>query len=393
MLKIEEQIENIKKILKEAKIQNIYLNFVDFSGKILTKMVGVDELINNTHVSWFDGISLNGKLLEEFKSEKDSDWLVLLPDPFSFRRLTFLEDENQRAGMIFCNIKNNSLDTRGILKNAVNEFIRLGITPMIGTQLIYAILNTQCNQDFYQTFATNENTIFNNDVVNYLLQANIEIEYYMPYGKKHQRIDLVPDIANIAADKLFTAKWFVQNLGIKENKEISFENMEQDYISSCPVHMSLWKGKHDKNLFFDENGKYELSKTGRNFVQGILKHQKFIQKVLEVNTSNQIKKYKNCCSVNRDNSIINIPLYFKEKQKQDRVGWSKRCIYNGLNSDVNYYLMFSCLLYAGLYGIENKEDIKDKKISFEESMEYFKDKLGEGVINKIITKLGENNEK
>ena len=80
-----EQIEKIKKELKEKEVQNIYLNFVDFSGNILTKMVGVQELINNTHVSWFDGISINGRLLQDFNDKKSNDWLVILPDPFSFR--------------------------------------------------------------------------------------------------------------------------------------------------------------------------------------------------------------------------------------------------------------------------------------------------------------------
>ena len=64
---MEEQIEKIKKELKEKEIQNIYLNFVDFTGNVLTKMVGVQELINNTHVSWFDGISINGNLIQDFK--------------------------------------------------------------------------------------------------------------------------------------------------------------------------------------------------------------------------------------------------------------------------------------------------------------------------------------
>ena len=376
--KEDEQIERIKKVLKEEQIKNIYLMFVDFSGNLLTKMVGVDELIRNTHVSWFDGISLNGSLIEDFKDEKDSDWLVLLPDPYSFRKITFLDEKMKKAGMIFCDIKNYALDTRGILKKAVSEFLDLEITPMFGTQSIYAILGEQQNQNFYQTLATNPNTIFHNKIVNYLLEAGIEIEYYMPYGKKHQRIDLVPDIATISADKLFTAKWYIQNLGLQEEKKISFENIDIPNLSTCPVHMSLWQGKHEKNLFFDEKDKYELSDLGKKFIKGILKHNTFIKKVIRATTNYQIKQYKNQLSVQRDECIMQVPLYFKEKQKQDRIGWSKRCIYNGLNADNNFYLVFACLLYAGLYGIfEQKET----------SQEYFKEKLGEEVIQKIRSLL------
>lgn len=389
----EEQIEKIKKILKEEQIENIYLIFVDFSGRILTKMVGVQELINNTHVSWFDGISLNGRVLSDFKNEPESDWLVLMPDPFSFRLLPFIQEENQRAAMLFCDIKNNPLDTRKLLENATQEFINLGLTPMLGTQFIYAIEQSENIQDFYQTFATNPNTIFNNQLVNYLLKAGIDIEYYMPYGTKHERIDLVPDVANIAADKLFTAKWFAQNLGIRECKNISFENLSEGHISTCPVHMSLWKGKREQNLFFDGEKEDELSNLGRKFINGIIFHQKSIQAIAKVCTNETLKDFQNTYSNKRDGSILHIPLYFQEKQKRDRVGWSKRCIYNGLNADHNYYLMFATLLYAGLYGIQNLEETfsPSETENLKQSLEnnsYFKEKLGERIIQKTIQKLG-----
>ena len=392
-----EQIEKIKKDLKEKEIQNIYLNFVDFSGNILTKMVGVQELINNTHVSWFDGISINGRLLQDFNDKKSNDWLVILPDPFSFRVIPFLKKENQRAALIFCSIKNSYIDTKGLLKQAVHEFEKLEMTPMFGTEFIYSIETNEENQDYYKLLATNKNTIFQNNLVNEILKSGIEIEYYLPYGKKHNRIDLVPDVADVAADKLWTAKWFAENLANAQNIDISFNNIENSNLSSCPVHMSLWRGKREKNLFFDGEDKFELSQLAKNFMNGILYHQRSIKALSAVTSKNPQKYYQTKISVNRGNSLIQVPLYFNEKQKQDRVGWSKRCIYNGLNSDQNYYLMFAVLLYAGLYGIENKlggiERIevdaytKEEMISDLEENTYFKEKLGEKLIQKAINKL------
>lgn len=392
-----EQIEKIKKELKEKEIQNIYLNFVDFSGNILTKMVGVQELINNTHVSWFDGISINGRLLQDFNDKKSNDWLVILPDPFSFRVIPFLKEENQRAALIFCSIKNSYIDTKGLLKQAVHEFEKLEMTPMFGTEFIYSINTNEENQDYYKLLATNKNTIFQNNLVNELLKSGIEIEYYLPYGKKHNRIDLVPDVADVAADKLWTAKWFAENLANAQNIDISFNNIENSNLSSCPVHMSLWRGKREKNLFFDGEDKFELSQLAKNFMNGILYHQRSIKALSAVTSKNPQKYYQTKISVNRGNSLIQVPLYFNEKQKQDRVGWSKRCIYNGLNADQNYYLMFAVLLYAGLYGIENKlggiERIevdaytKEEMISDLEENTYFKEKLGEKLIQKAINKL------
>lgn len=402
---MEEQIEKIKKELKEKEIQNIYLNFVDFSGNILTKMVGVQELINNTHVSWFDGISINGNLIQDFKDDKENDWLVILPDPFSFRVIPFLKEENQKGALIFCSIKNTELDTRGLLKKAVSEFQELEMTPMFGTEFIYSFGNNNYSnsngereyQNFYETLATNKRTIFQNNLVNELLKANIDIEYYLPYGENHNRIDLVPDVADVAADKLWTANWFARNLAHQENMEISFKNIEKLNLSSCPIHMSLWKGKREKNLFFDGEDKFELSQLGKSFMNGILYHEKSL-KALATATSNEPQKYyRTKISVTRGNSLLQVPLYFNEKQKQDRIGWSKRCIYNGLNASQNYYLMFAAILYAGLYGIQNKigpvknievdSYTKKELIDNLKGNEYFTEKLGAKIIDKAINKL------
>ena len=161
--------------------------------------------------------------------------------------------------------------------------------------------------------------------------------------------------------------------------------------------MSLWKGKREKNLFFDSEDKFELSQLAKNFMNGIIYHQKTIKALATATSKNPQKYYQAKISVNRGNSLIQVPLYFNEKRKQDRIGWSKRCIYNGLNAEQNYYIMFAVLLYAGLYGINNKlnkieiKEIdsysKESLIKDLENNEYFKEKLGESILQKAINNL------
>ena len=132
-------------------------------------------------------------------------------------------------------------------------------------------------------------------------------------------------------------------------------------------------------------------------MNGILYHEKSLKAIATATSNEPQKYYRTKISVTRGNSLLQVPLYFNEKQKQDRVGWSKRCIYNGLNASQNYYLMFSALLYAGLYGIQNKiEPVKNVEVDaytkkeLVESLrsnEYFKEKLGEKIIDKAIKKL------
>lgn len=406
-------IEEIKQELTKKEIKHIYLNFMDYSGNLLSKMVGVKELIRNTHVSWLDGISLNGSLIEDFcLPSVDADWLVLLPDPTSFRFLPFLAGE-QRAASLFCTIKEFGLDTRNVLAKATDEFLARDITPMVGTQLIYSLSQEEREekQNFYATLATNSDTLFNHELVNYLLETDIDIEYYLPYGKKHQRIDLVPDIATAAADKLLTARWFASSMAKQKGYLLAWENLPENNLSTCPLHLSLWKGKREQNLFFDATQENELSDLARNFISGVLTHQKAIKALAKSTTRYPLKNYQTAYSTKRDNSLIQVPLYFKETQKKDRIGWSKRCIYQGFNADQNIYLGLAAILYAGLDGIMTHEQKKyssqhsslpqedihqesqEELIQALEEDTYLTEKLGEPMIQKAIQKLKGRQEK
>ena len=395
-----EKIEEIKKELIDNKIKHIYLTFVDFSGELRTKTVGVQELINNTHVSWLDGISINGSLINDFKNDKSSDWLVIIPDPYSFRILSFINDDTQKSAIMMCSIKNFKLDTRSKLTEAFQEFRDNNLTPVFGTQLIYKIEDNK--QELYSSQIMSESIIFNNNVVNCLLDSNIDVEYYLPYGKYHNRIDLVPDIAVNAADKYTFAKLFAKSLSIINNYPIEFKGFDDQNLSSCPIHASLWDENKKNNLFYDEKDEFELSDLSRKFINGVLYFEDFIYSVIVATTNSPVKTFKRQFSTERDDSLIQVPLYFKEKQKKDRIGWSKRCIYQAINSDCNIYLVLACFLYAGLYGIKNdmknfensnnKILKKEELINYVDNNDYYRKKLGDEIISMIVKYLEEKYE-
>lgn len=391
-----EKIEQIKEFLKQKDIKNIYLVFTDTNGKILYKSVGVEELIRNTHVSWFDGISINGNLIEDFKTSKKSEWLVILPDANAFYYLPFINEKEQSSCMIICDYKAFPYDTRKLLKDVVEKYLEMGITPIIGPEYIYS-LNEKNKQDFYCSLPVYNYNKFNNKLVNNLLDTNIDIEYYMPFGNKHNRIDLVPDVANISADKLLVCRWFSENLAYLENTSILLSSPGDETISSCPSHFSLWKGNREKNLFFDGEEENELSMLGNKFINGVLYFNKFIKAVIKSCTKQEVKNYMVNYSTNRDNSLIQVPLYFNEKQKKDRIGWSKRCIFNGINADCNYYLVYATILYAGFIGINNNKFFEIEKrnddytntelIEEVENNQFFKEVFNTELIKKIVEKL------
>lgn len=390
------EIGKIKEKIQNENIKHIYLNFVDFSGNILTKTVGVKELINNTHVSWKDGISINGQLINDYKNIEGNEWLVILPDPSTFRVIPFTKDVSQKAGTIMCSIKNFKFDTRSILKQSVEYVLKSGFCPVSGTQLIYWIDDAN-ETDYYKTTIGCTSNIFNNDLVDNISKSGIDIEYYLQYGKNYNRIDFVPDIVNISADKLTLSKWYLSSLALSAKIDVKLINSKQEFISSCPVHLSLWNENKHNNLFFNEKDKLELSPTGYKFINGILFHYESIMAVVAATSKNPILRNVPIYSTERDCSAINIPMYFREKQKTDRVGWSKRCIFNGGNNDCNIYLLQAVLLYAGIYGIENdlSSFSHSKKITYTKKSlinsiannSYLREKIDSEVVDKVVQML------
>jgi glutamine synthetase len=366
---------------------------VDFSGNILSKTVGVKELLNNTHVSWNDGISINGQLIDDYKNIEGNEWLVILPDPSTFRVIPFTKDGTQKAGAIMCSIKNFKFDTRNILKQTVEYVLKSGFCPVSGTQLIYWIDDTT-ETDYYKTTIGCASNVFNNDLVDNILKSEIDIEYYLQYGGNYNRIDFVPDIVDVSADKLTLSKWYLSSLALAAKIDVKLINSTQQFLSSCPVHLSLWDKNKQNNLFFNENDKLELSPIGYKFINGILYHYESIMAIVAATSKNAILRYIPVFSTERDNSAISVPMYFKEKQKGDRIGWSKRCIFNGGNSDCNIYLLQAVLLYAGIYGIENdltSFSHNKKRIYYKKNLihsisdnNYFREKLGSIVVDKIV---------
>ncbi|MCI0530788.1 MAG: glutamine synthetase, partial [candidate division Zixibacteria bacterium] len=116
-------------------------------------------------------------------------------------------------------------------------------------------------------------------------------------------------------------------------------------------HQSLFNGK--RNLFFDAKDKYNLSKTGKSFIAGILEHVKEFTLV----TNQWVNSYKRLVpgyeapvyiSWGRRNrsSLIRVPMYKPGRENATRVELRSP------DPACNPYLAFSCMLAAGLQGMD-----------------------------------------
>ena len=117
------------------------------------------------------------------------------------------------------------------------------------------------------------------------------------------------------------------------------------------THLSLFEG--DRNAFFEPGADYQLSKVGRAFIAGLLRHAPEITAV----TNQWVNSYKRlygggeapayvCWGHNNRSAMVRVPMYKPQK------GQSTRIEVRTLDSACNPYLAFAVLLAAGLKGIE-----------------------------------------
>jgi glutamine synthetase len=122
------------------------------------------------------------------------------------------------------------------------------------------------------------------------------------------------------------------------------------------THLSLFEG--DRNAFFEAGAEYQLSKVGRAFIAGLLRHAPEITAV----TNQWVNSYKRlygggeapayvCWGHNNRSAMVRVPMYKPAK------GQSTRIEVRSLDSACNPYLAFALLLSAGLKGVEQDYEL------------------------------------
>lgn len=190
--------------------------------------------------------------------------------------------------------------------------------------------------------------------VRMLEDLGISVEFsHHEAGPGQNEIDLRYADALTTADNIMTFRTVVKEVAIEQGVYATFmpKPMSEHPGSGMHTHMSLFEG--DVNAFFEAGAQYQLSKIGRQFIAGLLKHAPEITAV----TNQFVNSYKRlwggdeapsfvCWGHNNRSALIRVPLYKPNK------GQSARVEYRAIDSAANPYLAYSLMLAAGLKGIE-----------------------------------------
>jgi glutamine synthetase len=351
--------QDVLKLVKEHNVKFIRLWFTDVLGFLKGFAITAEELEGALD----EGMGFDGSSIEGFARIEESD-MIARPDPNTFEIIPWRPKE-QAVARMFCDIYEPSGkpfegDPRYILKKNLQRAKDLGFTYNVGPELEYFYFaNSQTTEvlDKGGYFDLNPLDVaqdLRRETILALESMGIKVEYsHHEVAASQQEIDLRYTDALSMADNVMTYRLTVKEIAGQHGVYATFMPKPVFGIngSGMHVHQSLFTG--DKNAFFDKDGQYSLSKVGKAFTAGLLRHAPEITSV----TSQWVNSYKRlvpgyeapvyiCWAQMNRSALIRVPMYKPGKEKATRIE------YRSPDPACNPYLAFSVMLAAGLEGVE-----------------------------------------
>lgn len=354
----------ILKLAKEKNVKFIQLWFTDIIGNLKSVTIPISQLKDTLE----NGKGFDGSSIEGFTRIYESD-MIAKPDPTTFAVLPWSPKETRQARM-FCDILLPDKtpyegDPRYVLKKNLAEAEKLGFTYYIGPELEYFYFSAGPDgKEPLNPILLDKGGYFDltpPDFGDELRMKTIAVleEMGIPVEASHHEvaysqheIDLVYQPALKMADFTMTYKIVVKEIAQQNGVYATFMPKPIFGVngSGMHVHQSLFKG--DENAFF--GGKDKLSKTGEEFIAGLLTHAKEITLI----TNQWVNSYKRLVpgyeapvyiswAKRNRSTLVRVPSYFSDNPNAVRIE------YRSPDPACNPYLAFAVMLQAGLDGIRN----------------------------------------
>ncbi|RUL55068.1 MULTISPECIES: type I glutamate--ammonia ligase [Lysinibacillus] len=354
--------ENIQQIVKDQGVKYIRLQFTDILGTIKNVEIPVSQLekaLDNKMM--FDGSSIEG-----FVRIEESD-MYLHPDLDTFVIFPWTAEKGKVARLI-CDIANPdgtpfAGDPRSNLKRVLASMEELGFTSFnLGPEPEFFLFKLdekgnptlELNDDggYFDLAPTDLGENCRRDIVLELEEMGFEIEAsHHEVAPGQHEIDFKYANAVEACDNIQTFKLVVKTIARKHGLHATFMPKPLFGVNGSGMHANLSLFSGDKNVFFDEDGDLQLSKTAHQFMAGIIKHAKGFTAITNplVNSYKRlVPGYEAPCyiawSARNRSPLIRIPA---------SRGLSTRVELRSVDPSANPYLALAVLLEAGLDGVRN----------------------------------------
>ena len=360
---ISKQQEFVLRTIEERNIRFVRLWFSDVLGTLKSVAIAPAELEN----AFDEGIGFDGSAIEGFARITESDMLAK-PDPASFSILPW-RTEAPGAARMFCDIimpdgSPSHSDPRNVLRRTLDKAAKMGYTCYTHPEIEFFLFKSQPEKGvapvpvdqggYFDHTPAVVGHDFRRQAITLLEAMGISVEFSHHEGAPgQQEIDLRYADALSTADNIMTFRHVIKEVALEQGFYASF--MPKPFTdhpgSGMHTHVSLFEGEN--NAFYDANAEFHLSKVGRSFVAGILKHASEMTAI----TNQWVNSYKRLQGGGEAPSLINwgqsdrgalvrIPMYKPNKENSTRIE------FRSPDSACNPYLAYAVMLAAGLKGIE-----------------------------------------
>jgi len=365
---MDKQRDFVLRTIEERNVRFVRLWFTDVAGTLKSVVIAPAEVEG----AFAEGIGFDGSAIEGLARSYEADMLAH-PDPATFQILPSRGDSDVTARM-FCDITTPdgvpaSADPRNVLRRSLAKAASMGFSFYTHPEIeFYLLKSAQFGPEgpipvdkagYFDNVPGGTAHDFRMRAVNQLEQLGISVEFsHHEGGPGQNEIDLRYADALTTADNIMTFRTVIKEVAQEQGIYATFmpKPFTEHPGSGMHTHMSLFEG--DTNAFFDASGEYHLSKTGRSFIAGLLKHAPEITAV----TNQYVNSYKRlwgggeapsfvCWGHNNRSALVRVPLYKPNKAQSSRVE------YRAIDSAANPYLSYALILAAGLKGIEEGYDL------------------------------------
>ncbi len=373
------QPEAAAQLLEHVQVRNvrfINLEFTDVVGMAKCVTIPADQLEDTlAHGKWFDGSAIEG-----FARVAETD-MYLRPDPATYAEVPWRTTattpgnwqntgDEERVARIICDVlmptgERFQGDPRAILVDALARAEALGYRYEVAPELEFFLLREgegaateplPHDRGGYFDLSTDLAADVRREIVSELAALGIRIEasHHEVAAGQHE-IDFVPAGALEIADAVVTARYAIKAIAQRHGLLATFLPKPFYGIngSGMHTHQRLLRRDDSSDAFADTSDtQYGLSRTGRQFVAGLLAHAPGMSAIL----GPLINSYKrlvpgfeapvmiSCGRVNRE-ALVRVPKAAPGTTTGTRVEL------RSLDPSCNPYLAFAVMLRAGLDGI------------------------------------------
>ena len=346
--------QEVMQYVQEEDVKFIRLAFCDVFGKQKNISIMPEELPR----AFEYGIAIDASAIEGFGDETHSD-LLLHPDADTLMPLPW-RPEHGRVVRMFCTIsypdgRTFECDSRSILKQAVQDAEKAGFQFFFGAEQEFYLFNLDDNGNptkepydnagYMDIAPEDKGENIRREVCLTLEQMGIRPESsHHEEGPGQNEIDFRYSSPLAAADNAMTFQTVVKTLARRNGLYADFspKPLEDKPGNGFHINMSVKSSDNADNMNFMIAGILAKVAEMTIFLNPLeSSYQRF--------GNNKAPRYISWSSENRS-QLVRVPA---------AVGEYKRAELRSPDPAANTYLAFALMIYASLYGIQNKLELQD----------------------------------